>query len=92
MRNALGTANVKITNAHDNVLTVRSAVGSRLAELDSLNASGEWRNIVDQTYLSELQDLDYASALTEFAQRETNLRATQQTFARLQSIALFNYL
>lgn len=92
VRNALGTANVKITNAHDNVLTVRSAVGSRLAELDSLNASGEWRNIVDQTYLSDLQDLDYASALTEFAQRESNLRATQQTFARLQGIALFNYL
>lgn len=92
VRNALGTANVKITNAHDNVLTVRSAVGSRLAELDSLDASGEWRGIVDQTYLSELQDLDYASALTEFAQRESNLRATQQTFARLQSIALFNYL
>ena len=92
LRNALSTANVKITNAHDNVLTVRSGVGSRLAELDSLDASGEWRNIVDQTYLSELQDLDYASALTEFAQRETNLRATQQTFARLQSIALFNYL
>lgn len=92
VRNALGTANVKITNAHDNVLTVRSAVGSRLAELESLGASGEWRNIVDQTYLSELQDLDYASALTEFAQRESNLRATQQTFARLQSIALFNYL
>lgn len=90
--NALSTANVKITNAHDNVLTVRSAVGSRLAELDSLNASGEWRNIVDQAYLSELQDLDYASAISEFAQRETNLRATQQTFARLQSIALFNYL
>lgn len=92
VRNALGTANAKITNAHDNVLTVRSAVGSRLAELDSLDASGEWRNIVDQTYLSELQDLDYASALTEFAQRESNLRATQQTFARLQGIALFNYL
>lgn len=92
VRNALGTANVKITNAHDNVLTVRSAVGSRLAELESLGASGEWRNIVDQTYRSELQDLDYASALTEFAQRESNLRATQQTFARLQSIALFNYL
>ncbi|HEY0886229.1 MAG TPA: flagellar hook-associated protein FlgL [Ramlibacter sp.] len=92
LRNALSTANVKITNAHDNVLTVRSGVGSRLAELDSLNASGDWRNIVDQAYLSELQDLDYASALTEFAQRETNLRATQQTFARLQSIALFNYL
>lgn len=92
LRNALSTANVKITNAHDNVLTVRSSVGSRLAELESLDAGGAWRNIVDERYLSELQDLDYASALSEFAQREMNLRATQQTFARLQNISLFNYL
>jgi flagellar hook-associated protein 3 FlgL len=92
LRNALSTANVKITNAHDNVLTVRSSVGSRMAELDALDASGSWRDLVDRTYLSELQDLDYASAISEFSQRETSLKATQQTFARLQSIALFNYL
>lgn len=90
--NALSTANVKITNAHDNVLTVRSSVGSRMAELDALDAAGSWRGLVDQSYLSDLQDLDYASAISEFAQRETSLKATQQTFARLQSIALFNYL
>ena len=92
MLNALSTANVKITNAYDNVLTVRSSVGSRMAELDALSASGDWRNLVDQTYLSELQDLDYAAAISQFAQREANLKATQQTFARLQDIALFNYL
>jgi flagellar hook-associated protein 3 FlgL len=92
LRNALSTANVKITNAYDNVLTVRSSVGSRLAELDALDAAGSWRSVVDQTYLSELQDLDYAGAIAEFSQREANLKATQQTFARLQGIALFNYL
>lgn len=90
--NALSTANVKITNAHDNVLTVRSSVGSRMAELEALDATGSRRDLADQGYLSELQDLDYASAISEFAQRETSLKATQQTFARLQSIALFNYL
>lgn len=92
LANALSTANVKLTNAHDNVLTVRSSVGSRLAELDALKGGGEWRQVVDQTYLSELQDLDYAAAISEYAQRESNLKATQQTFARLQDIALFNYL
>lgn len=92
LANALSTANVRVTNSHDNLVTVRASVGSRLGELDALGASADSRNVVDQKYLSGLQDLDYASAISEFAQRQTNLQATQQTFARLQGIALFNYL
>ncbi len=90
--NALSTANVKVANAFDNVLTVRASVGTRLQELDTLNAAGAQQGAANQKYLSELQDLDYASAISEFSQRQTNLQATQQTFARLQSINLFNYL
>jgi flagellar hook-associated protein 3 FlgL len=90
--NALSTANVKITNAYDNILTVRSSVGSRLAELETLDASGAAQQLANQSYLSQLQDLDYAGAISEFTQRQTNLQATQQTFARLQGINLFNYL
>ncbi len=88
----LGAVNVKVTSAHDNVLTVRASVGARLSELDALDAGAEWRSVVDQKYLSELQDLDYASAISQFAERQINLQATQQTFARLQDIALFKYL
>jgi flagellar hook-associated protein 3 FlgL len=83
---------VKITNAYDNILTVRSSVGSRLAELETLDASGAAQQLANQSYLSQLQDLDYAGAISEFTQRQTNLQATQQTFARLQGINLFNYL
>jgi len=90
--NALSTFNVKITNAHDNVLTVMSSIGSRMNELDALNTSGASRGLIDKGYLSELVDLDPASAISEYLQRETSLKATQQTFARLHSIALFNYL
>jgi flagellar hook-associated protein 3 FlgL len=92
LQNALSTANVKITNAHDNVLTIRSSVGSRMNELDALNASGSSRSLIDKSYLSELEDLDMASAISEYLQRETSLKASQETFARLHSIALFNYL
>ncbi|HKB54104.1 MAG TPA: flagellar hook-associated protein FlgL [Ramlibacter sp.] len=92
LQNALSTANAKVTNAHDNVLTVRASVGTRLAELDTLDASGQQQSVVAQTYLSQLQDLDYASAITEFSQRQMNLQASEQTFARLQTISLFNYL
>jgi flagellar hook-associated protein 3 FlgL len=90
--NALSTANRKITNAHDNVLSVRASVGSRLQELDALAVTGNSRTLSDKSYLSDLQDLDYATAMTEFYQRQTALQASQQTFVRIQQIALFNYL
>ena len=90
--NALSTFNVKITNAHDNVLTVTSSIGSRMNELEALNTGGASRLLIDKSYLSEIEDLDPASAISEYLQRETSLKATQQTFARLHSIALFNYL
>jgi flagellar hook-associated protein 3 FlgL len=90
--NALSTFNVKVTNAHDNVLTVISSVGSRMNELDALDNGAAARALVDKAYLSEIEDLDPAAAISEYLQRETSLKATQQTFARLHSIALFNYL
>jgi len=90
--NALSTGNRKMSNALDNVLTVRSSVGSRLSELDSLDASGQGRTLFDKAYLSNLQDLDYATAISEFSQRQTALQATQQTFVKIQNISLLQYL
>lgn len=90
--NALSTGNKKITNAHDNVVTVRSSLGSRLLELDNLNDTGNSRTLYDRSYLSDLQDLDYAPAISEFYQRKTALEATQQVFVKTQQISLLNYL
>ncbi len=90
--NALSTANKKITNAHDNVVTVRSSIGSRLQELDSLNVTGDSRTLFDKSHLSDLQDLDYATAISEFYQRQTALEATQQVFVKVQKISLLNYI
>ena len=90
--NALSTANLKLTHAHDHVLTVRSSVGSRLQELDALDVTAGTRAVFDKSYLSNLQDLDYGSTIAEFFQRQTALQASQQTFAKIQKISLFNYL
>ncbi|MDM0104388.1 flagellar hook-associated protein FlgL [Variovorax sp. J22R24] len=90
--NALSTANVKVTNAHDNVLTIKSSVGSRMNELDALDDSGASRDLMDKSYLSAIEDLDPVAAISEFYQRQSSLQATQLTFTKLNSIALFNYL
>lgn len=90
--NAMSTANRKISNGHDNVLTVRSSVGSRLQELDALNTTGSTRVQFDKSHLSDLQDLDYATAISELYQRQTALQATQQAFVKIQKLSLFNFL
>lgn len=90
--NALSTANVKVTNAHDNVLTVLSSVGSRQTEIDALDSGGAARKLQEDSYLSSIEDLDPYSAISEFYQRQSSLQATQMTFAKLNSISLFNYL
>lgn len=92
LSNALATANRKVVNAADTVSTVRASVGSRLQELDALGVSGDSRTLANKSYLSSIQDLDYATAISEFYQRQTALQASQQTFVKIQSIALFNYL
>lgn len=92
LQNALSTANVKVTNAHDNVLTITSSVGSRMNELDALDNAGAASDLTEKSYLSGIEDLDLTSAISEFYQRETSLKATQLTFAKLSNIALFNYI
>lgn len=88
----LATANGDLGLALDNVLTVRASIGSRLQELDALDNLGEDRNIRYSETLSELQDLDYAEALTKLSQQQITLEAAQRTFVSVSGLSLFNYL
>ena len=74
--------------ALDNVLTVRASVGARLQELDALDSAGEDRHLQYSQTLSELQDLDYASALTELSKQQTILEAAQRSFVTVFRLVL----
>ncbi len=88
----LGAAKTDIDLALDNILTVRASTGSRLQELDALDYAGEDRNIQYSQVLSELQDLDYAEALTRLSQQQTILEAAQRSFVTASGLSLFNFL
>ncbi|WP_432261724.1 flagellar hook-associated protein FlgL [Cupriavidus sp. TMH.W2] len=90
--NALATGIRQFANSLDNVLTVRASVGSRMQELDALNTVGTNRDLTYSQTLSGLQDLDYASAITEYHQRQTALQGAQQSFMQIQGMNLFKYL
>lgn len=88
----LEQANGNITASIDNVLSARASVGSKLKELDSLDSYGSDRDIQYSQNLSNLQDLDYAKAISELTMQQTTLQAAQQSFVRITSLSLFNYI
>lgn len=89
---ALSVANGNLDNALDNVLTVRSSVGSRLKEIDSLNTSGDDRNLQYASAIENIQGLDYAKGISDFTQQNTTLEAAQKTFVKISSLSLFSLL
>lgn len=88
----LATANGDLDLALNNVLTVRASVGSRLQEIDALDNAGEDRKLQYSQTLSELQDLDYAQALTQLSQQQLTLEAAQKSFVKTSGLSLFNFL
>ena len=92
LSNALAVGNGNIDNALNNVLTVRASIGSRLKELDALNTSGDDRNLQFASALSQIQDVDYNKAISDFTQQNTTLEAAQKSFVKISSMSLFSLL
>ena len=76
----------------DSVLTVRAQIGSQLVEVKQLGFIGSDLDLQYAATLSGLQDLDYNEAISRLKQQETQLQAAQQTFMKITSLSLFNYL
>ncbi|WP_428826961.1 flagellar hook-associated protein FlgL [Azonexus sp. IMCC34842] len=81
-----------INTSLNHVATVRASVGARLNALDSLTSSGEDVGLLYDTRLSELQDLDYTKAISDFSRVQMQLEAAQLTFKQTSQMSLFNIL
>lgn len=89
-RTVLSTAMQRTDIVYDNVLTVRSSIGTRLNELDSLEANGDQRGLGYAQEMTRLEDLDYYTATTQLQLRSSALEAASLAFRRIQSLSLFN--
>lgn len=92
LRNTLSTSMRELDNSLDNVLTTRASVGARLNELDVVDSVGGNRMLNYEQTLSDLVDLDYAQAIGEYSLRQVGLQASQQAFADMKGMSLFQFL
>jgi len=92
LNNAVNAGLQNIDQAIGNVLDVRIEVGSRLAAIENQVDTNAAYKLTYQSTLADIEDLDYAEALSRLSLEVTTLQAAQQSFVRTQSLSLFNYL
>ena len=90
--NGLNTAFQNLENDLNQVLTTRATIGSRLQEVDMLQNIGEDSAIQLQQNLSDLQDVDYAKAISELNQQQVFLEAAQKSYVTVTDLSLFDFI
>ena len=88
----LGTSLQQIDQTTDHMLGVRAEIGARLSSLDNADDSRSALNVDIESSLSDLRDLDYASALEKMNQQIVGLQAAQLSYSKISQLSLFNYL
>ena len=81
-----------LDGALSQVLKVQASIGARMSETDSVQNTNEDLQLQYSKTLSGLQDLDYASAISEFSMNQMLLEATRSSFAKVQDLSLFKYI
>ena len=92
LSNEVNRALSDLDQALENVRRVRAGVGARLNAIDNEKQANEDFSLHLKERLSQVQDLDYAEAISRLNQQLAGLQAAQQSFVRLQNLSLFNFL
>ena len=74
------------------VLDIRTTIGSRLRSIDSQRDLNTGYELLTQSAMADIRDLDYTEAISRLSQQLTALEAAQAAFVRIQGLTLFNAL
>ncbi|RMG35619.1 MAG: flagellar hook-associated protein 3 [Gammaproteobacteria bacterium] len=74
------------------ILNTRASVGARMNAIDEQKTANESFALAVEQVRSNLEDLDYAEAVSRFNQQLAALQASQQSFMKIQGLNLFDFL
>ncbi len=78
--------------ALDHIQSRRSNVGARLAYIDNTRAENDSVDYLLKKTRSDIEDTDYADAISNLQMQMNTLEAIRKTYMQVQSSTLFNYL
>jgi flagellar hook-associated protein 3 FlgL len=77
---------------HQGLLLARAGVGTDMKVVEQQTSVAEDTTLSLKTTLSNIEDLDYASAITQMHKQMLALEAAQSSFAKISQLSLFNYI
>ncbi|MEO3989042.1 flagellar hook-associated protein FlgL [Pseudocitrobacter cyperus] len=86
---AIDKTNRGLSNALNNVLSVRAELGTQLNELEKLDALGDDRALSQTQQMSNLVDVDWNETISNYVMQQTALQASYKAFSDMQGMSLF---
>jgi flagellar hook-associated protein 3 FlgL len=92
LNNSINSAIDNIDQALSQTQTVQSSVGARLNSITTQQSVAGDQQVQLKQSISNLQSLDYASAITSLESQNTTLSAAMQAFTLTQGLSLFKFI
>ena len=81
-----------LQNDYSNVTNIRGSNGALMQEVQNLQTNLSAQNTATQSMLSQLQDTNYAQAITQFQTLQTSLEAGLEVAAKSLPLTLLDFL
>jgi len=88
----IGASIANLDAGLERVVGVRAEVGTRLQAIDAAADFRDSEEVDLQALISDLRDVDYASAISQLNQQYASLQAAQAAYAKVSQLSLFDFL
>ncbi|RMF17807.1 MAG: flagellar hook-associated protein 3 [Gammaproteobacteria bacterium] len=92
LKDLVDTTLANLTNAETRILETRARLGARLNTIENTAQLHGDVEVLTKEVLSELQDVDFAEAVSNLTLQSTILDAAQQSFTQVTRLSLFDRL
>ena len=88
----LADALVSLDAASESINLAHGQLGARLNVVETAQLSNDDWKLLNEATLSQLEDVDLIEAISRFSLETVALQAAQQSYARISSLSLFQFL
>jgi flagellar hook-associated protein 3 FlgL len=81
-----------LAGAQSNILSAQATLGSRLAEIESLQTADGTQSTGDEAQLTTLQSANLPQVIANYSEGVTALQAAEEAFAKIQGLTLFSVI
>jgi flagellar hook-associated protein 3 FlgL len=92
LKNNLTDNLTNLDNAQTSILETRAQIGARLNTLDTTSQQHQDVAVINKTILSKLQDVDYASVISDLSLQQFSLQAAYSSYSKITKLSLFDHL